>query len=579
MEDISRFSLLLAESDGRSQAEQSVDYAQFRRPASLRQAGAPRAKAPLNAAPNEKNAECNADSPTERREEKRQARPSADTFSSLQPAPLLSVLPSALSSEEETPRPCASDAEPKPKPKMKPPKRVVMTLQQSAGAFDEQAWMPQTQTPKKKSAHSARRTAWIVAIAAVLLAGMVCADRYLMPSIRYREALKDEAEGNYDQAAVLFAALGDYRDSAERLERLPQEEALSLMNSGSYREAMELLEKKAPDDPLIADCLYALGETACNDGDPETGLKYVAQLRKRFPDYGKTEVFAQKCNYSLGSRYADRFDGCVYSSQGVCGMEQAISYFENAGDYEDAVAQAQALRYSLACALIGDEGWQDIPKAVTMLEELGDYGNAAACRLDAMHEYVQKRFLMYRDDLFEASYFDDTDFLYPDYSVRYDDELLAAYLEELAASDYEGAQALLDRFNGVGFSLSLFYGEEGTPLPDTVTDLSKVYLRYEIPDTELPVRPFLRIKFPNELSIGTTVLMEESSSVLSLSDLVFFDETEGSRFSEAGEIVIALYDGVPAEFLLHAGDLFVHNEKDPLAYASFRYEPAPTTGG
>ena len=562
-----RFSLLLDEQEDRPQAEHDNDNSNYRRPEITSTSTAPRIDARTEQF---FAAQENDEASAEGQDAARWKRPQADTAASRKPSPLPSVLPTAISpvrteAAVSPPKPApASRQTPEQKLKFRPQKHITMSLQPSAAMPDS------GQASKAKPARSWRKMAWIVAAAAVLLLVVVCADRYLMPELRYKEALQAEAKGNYEQAAVLFSALGDYRDSVECLARIPREKALSLMNSRDYQEALNVLEEGEQDDPLIADCLYALGVTVYNSGDPETGLRYVAQLQDRFPSYDKTRELEQFCCYSLGSRYQSEASGMKQPDKWNASTEKAIHAFLKAGDYADAQERATVLRYRLARNLTSMEDGQDLEKAVALFAELGDYRDSAERRLGAMYAYVNENYMQMMSVLGEFEMGDDVS---PSgYIISYDDETLRSYLEELAANDYADAQSLLDRLNGVGFSVSLSYGEEGAPLPDTVTDLDQVYVHFVFPDSELPLQPYFYYILPNgETQLSLYWGLTDNFVTFSFCDLFYYDADS----LEGGEITIAIYDGQPL-----FDDVFdARMLRNAVACASFQYDPAPEAGG
>lgn len=496
-------------------------------------------------------------------------RPQTDASPSRKPSPLPSVMPIAISpvrkgSTVPAPKPApVIERLPEQKLKPRPQKHITISMQPPAAKPESE------QTSKEKSASGRRKLAWTAAAAAVLLVAVICVDRYLMPELRYKEARQAEAAGNYEQASVLFSALGDYRDSVEHLARIPHEKALSLMNGGSYQEALNLLEEREQDDPLIADCLYALGVMVYNSGDPETGLRYVAQLQDRFPSYDGTAELEQLCCYSLGGRYQAEASGMAQPEKRNASMEKAINAFRRAGDYADAQNRVTILRYRLARYLISMEDGRDLEKAVDLFDEIRDYRDSAERRLETMYAYVNENYMQMMTVLGE---YEPIDEIPTAYFMSYDNATLRSYLEELAANDYADAQSLLDRLNGVGFSVSLSYGEEEAPLPDTVSDLDRVNVHFTFPDSSLPLQPCLYCMLPD----GNTGLsmywgLSDDAVTLAFSDLARYDADS----LESGEITIAIFDGQP----LYGDMLDARALKDAVACASFQYDPTPEAGG
>ncbi|MBR6378205.1 MAG: hypothetical protein IKS05_10650, partial [Oscillospiraceae bacterium] len=152
---------------------------------------------------------------------------------------------------------------------------------------------PEPRAEEQKSSRSGRKAFLVIALVAALALGTFLIDRFVMPKVHYQEAMRLMAEGKYDRALAIFAAMEDYQDSKDRIVQCKDGKARTLMCEGKYQQALDLLEAEIGDSPLIADCLYALGVTAYNERDPQTALQYTRQLRTRFPDYEKTEELEQ----------------------------------------------------------------------------------------------------------------------------------------------------------------------------------------------------------------------------------------------------------------------------------------------
>lgn len=343
-------------------------------------------------------------------------------------APLLSVLPEAFSVPEperpNTPAP----------------------VQEPTDATEEQAAEPE-QPPRFRWTRSQLLYASLALILVVLLL-----DQLVMPLLRYRKALKLEAAGDYEQAIASFAALDDYRDSSKHIDQIREEQARLLINEGQYREAMALLEARGKTTMLIADCLYALGVTAYNEGDLATALDYVMQLRERFPKYDKLKELEQRCYYDLGTQAVDAAVETTDSLQAIAYYENAIDHYAKVRAYSDAAERILECQYRIAGLYAAE--WR-LPDAIALYQKLGNYQDSDRHRLQLMYIFVLNHFQ-------ESS------------------ELVDTYLNALIAADYSGTQALLDRRNGTGFHFELVYGPEGAPLPDPVTELSNLYIRYAI---------------------------------------------------------------------------------------------------
>lgn len=347
--------------------------------------------------------------------------------------------------------------------------------------------VPEPEPEEAPASHAGRNAAIVFAVLLFLALGAFCAWKYLTPYLRYQQALRERAAGNYDRAVELFQSLKTYQDSPDQIAETLSRKALGLMGEGKYAEALELLENLEGRDGQIADCLYALGVLAYNDGDPETALNYVNQLRQRFPDYDKTEILAQYCWYSLGQR-AELDAGAMTNAElTIEQYRKAIECYTQADGYEDSAERVTACEYQIA-GVYRDSG--AIQEAVAAYEALGDYADAAAQRQACMFEYVQQHV--------------------EDYML---DSMASAYLEELVLVDYPGARDLRDRLNGVGFSFRVILDDSNGPDPETARDLSKVAVSWTVErrDADGAVLVLVRYSLPDG-AVGRSLLNVDRSA-------------------------------------------------------------------
>ena len=302
--------------------------------------------------------------------------------------------------------------------------------------------------PAPRPARAGKIAALVLAALLLCALGICAAVRFLMPWLRYREALREQSAGHYDQAVAMFRELGDYKDSPAQIDATLARSAVALMNEGRYQQALEILEPLQGYDNYKADCLYSLGVLAYNDKEPEKAMDYVEQLRQRYPDYERTEELAQYCSYSLGVAAMEAAQG-MEPSQRIGKYEAAKELLTQAGDYGDSADKLLECDYQMALAMAEDGQLQEAVEAFAAL----DYRDAAAQRQRRMYNYAMEHL--------EGS-----------------DPASLDYLKELAGENYPGAQALLDRFNGRGFLFWLSEGE--TESPQQISDLSQLSIHYSV---------------------------------------------------------------------------------------------------
>ena len=376
--------------------------------------------------------------------------------------------------------------------------------------------------------HAGRNAAILAAALLLLFLGAFCAYRFLMPWLRYREAVSARSAGDFDKAVTLFTELGDYRDSQEQIRQTLSRKAAELMEAGKYREAMELYEI-LKDGGRTADCLYALGVLAYNDKDLDTALNYVEQLRSRFPDYEKTEELAQYCYYSLGSRSASEAAALREPFLRRQGWKQARDYFAKADGYEDSGQRMLECDYQIALSYIDEN---DLEKAVECLEALGDYADAEELKQVCMYDYLQANLSNY---YFDSGY-------------------MRQWLEQLVNAGYPGAEELSDRLNGIGCYFAIQYGNrvlaDGEKLE--APDLRGVSLYYcvEPKDEEGPILVLARYTLPDGVE-GRALLNEDRSA----EGVRFWKDIPFPAATQDGKVTLRFYDaalgesGIPLEVL------------------------------
>ena len=304
--------------------------------------------------------------------------------------------------------------------------------------------------------HAGRNLA--IALAAVLFLSIAVFSvfKFLMPYLRYRNAVSAQSSGDYQTAVAIFEDLGDYKDSTARLDQIALQKVRAAMSSQDYAGALQLLEPiRAVEgaEALRADCIYSLGVLAYNNGELDTAWSYVEQLEKEYPNYEGLPTLRQYCDYSFGNRCAGEAAELSEPGERIQAYEEAIRWFTEAGDYSDSADRILECRFRIGMEQMNQN---DLPAAIDTFTQLGDYKEASQYRSDCMFSYAQ-------------SHLENTD------------QTTMDYLATLVAEGYEGAQELLDRLSGVGYRFNLSLSEAvSNAKVSIVTDLNGLFIHYEV---------------------------------------------------------------------------------------------------
>lgn len=221
-----------------------------------------------------------------------------------------------------------------------------------AAAETESAYGGKIEKPKRSGGK--KRGAVIAAVIAVVVigAGAAAYQPYIKPYIEYSGAVKAMNAGSYEEAAADFAALGDYKDSAEKAAGACIALAESRMSEGDFDGALEVLDTVSDSEnaqELRNQCLFGKADKLEQSGD-----------------YGAAaEIFAQLGDYSAASeRYASALTAYADSLAQQGKFAEAVSAAESSAvafdeekltGYRVGAAEAYAAQgdYSSAAAVLG----------------------------------------------------------------------------------------------------------------------------------------------------------------------------------------------------------------------------------
>ena len=169
-------------------------------------------------------------------------------------------------------------------------------------------------------------------IIAAVIAVTLLATKVIIPSINYSEAEKLLAAGDYDGAIAAFAALGGYKDSAEKLEQAETEKE-------DARLAAEAAEEEARNAQAYADA-----ETMLENGEYDAAITAYTALGDYKDSAEKIEqAETEKEEARNAQAYAD-----AEALEAADKSAEAAMAFGKLGDYRDARSRSLALWDTLA---------------------------------------------------------------------------------------------------------------------------------------------------------------------------------------------------------------------------------------
>ncbi|MGI6316485.1 MAG: hypothetical protein ACOX17_07460 [Christensenellales bacterium] len=219
-----------------------------------------------------------------------------------------------------------------------------------------------------------RRKSW-AAVAVGLLAVMLAVSGhvFLRPVILYKQgsSLRDAKE--FARAALVYAALGEYKDAPALKLSCEYEAAAALEADGDYAAAQEawltLGDYKNADERAIA-CRYAILRIRVAEKDWSVREELEA-FQEEQGDYQDIQDLLLQCAY-----------GIALENLSAGAYEDAIEAFTALGEYRDSVSQLQEARYRLAASL---DAAGDLNGAEEQYLLLGEYKDSVSLERDVRY--------------------------------------------------------------------------------------------------------------------------------------------------------------------------------------------------
>lgn len=179
----------------------------------------------------------------------------------------------------------------------------------------------------------------------------------------YAYAAQLESAGRMEAAALEYAALGNYQDSAERAHAIEYELAMQEMarSPEAALERFETLGDYRDAQQRVKECRLLAAKSLYDEGAYEEALAAFLLLG----DDEEAQTQARRCRYTMAS---EKMDAQEY--------DEAAALFEACGAYLDAEECAMRARYALAAAY---EAEGEYEKAARAFAALGSYEDAKLC--------------------------------------------------------------------------------------------------------------------------------------------------------------------------------------------------------
>ena len=141
--------------------------------------------------------------------------------------------------------------------------------------------LKEAQAQQKAAAKTRKITTIALGAATAVIAVVLLITKVIVPAAKYSKAEKLLAAGDYDNAIAAFAALGDYKDAAERIPQTEDakieaqkaqdyEDAEALMAAGDYNGAIAAFKKLGNYEDAteqVQECLYTEAEQLQEQGE------------------------------------------------------------------------------------------------------------------------------------------------------------------------------------------------------------------------------------------------------------------------------------------------------------------------
>lgn len=188
---------------------------------------------------------------------------------------------------------------------------------------------------------------------------------------KYAKACAELKDGNYNEAELLFTVLGDYKDSAEKLNECKYQSAAALLEGGELdaaERAFERLGSYSDSPEMILQCKYQKAQRLLENGDADSARALFKSLNGKW----ESRTFIDQIDYAEA-------DGLFDSGE----YKAARDAFRALGRYSDSAERSNESGYKYAAELL-ESG--EYSAAADEFEKLGDYSDSGIQYCRAQYE-------------------------------------------------------------------------------------------------------------------------------------------------------------------------------------------------
>lgn len=178
---------------------------------------------------------------------------------------------------------------------------------------------------------------------------------------KYAKACAELKDGNYSEAELLFTVLGNYMDSAKKLNECKYRSASALLESGEFdmaQRAFERLENYSNSGEMVLQCKYQKAQRLLENGDINSARALFNELNGKW----ESKNFIKQIDYIAAEKLLNSGD-----------PEAAEKAFKALGSYSDSAERVKEARYKSAAKLMESGDYQ---AAAAEFAELGSYSDS-----------------------------------------------------------------------------------------------------------------------------------------------------------------------------------------------------------